>query len=189
MAITTDPLKSVYDLKLGAFAGMKPNEQRTQGSFEATQSGPMTVVRGQSSPLGMMDLLRTQGWSAADAIGAVTGAAGASLDSTKAKMLPTEVNSRAALEKAQAGLAGSQARYTGVQSDWYGREAGARIGLAGSQAGLNQAQSAATLDPLKTDPTPSEEQVTAVMAGRMGLALPEFRRRYTTRGLESLIGR
>lgn len=97
------------------FGNMKAGEERTYGSFEATQSGTpqagMQVVRGTPNPIGTMQTLMTQGASMQDAIKAVTMASDVNLNRVRTKQLPRESEATIAKMGAETGLLGQQAKF------------------------------------------------------------------------------
>lgn len=125
------------------FANLKAGETRTVGSFAGTKDNGITTIRGIGSPLGMMDVLRTQGYTPEQATQAVVGAAGAGLDNTNAALRPAESAASVAQTQANAGLIREQARIVAPESAARIAGINADIGLTNANAGRVGAETGA----------------------------------------------
>lgn len=137
-----DPMNDLLNRKYAVisdpFAGLKPGETRNFGSFTARQAGPVTVVAGHGSPLGDMQLLRTQGYTPEQATQAVVGSSAAGLDNTRSTLLPAESAASVAKTRADTGLINQQAKFFPMITLADVAKTRADTGLTGAQADLTR---------------------------------------------------
>lgn len=129
------------------FAGMKAGENRTFQSFNANQvgvpgGGGMTVVSGTPSSLGMMQSLRTQGYTADEAAKLVGVGTEADLAKTRTRLLPEEAAAQNKLTLAQALQSGALTNKTNVEASLLPEDVRSQIALRGKQGNLLGEQAA-----------------------------------------------
>jgi hypothetical protein len=92
--------------KGGLFGDVKAGDTGTYRGFTATNSGPglPAVVSGTGTPFGMMDTLRTQGYTPAEATAAVAAGYGAGVDQVNTRLRPAESASNIGLNTSSVGL-------------------------------------------------------------------------------------
>lgn len=128
--------------KGGLFGTVPVGGTGTYRGFTATNSGPglPQVISSSGTPFGMMDLLRTQGYTPEEATRAVGIGSAAGLDTVNAGLRPGESAANIALNRANAAQAQAQGGYLTAQTGQVAPIARADIAYKNAQAGFTNAQ-------------------------------------------------
>lgn len=122
--------------KGGLFGNVPTGGTGTYRGFTATNSGPglPAVISSSGTPFGMMDLLRTQGYTPEQATHAVGIGSAAGLDTVNAGLRPGESAANIALNRANAAQAQAQGGYITAQAGQVAADAQSVRGLRSAQA-------------------------------------------------------